>query len=194
MGDPALHLGDPRRPASAAFFAETLGWRPIERPGNVPSAAAWLEVGGGQELHLLEVLRLPAIRLRGGIRTAYRRLLPLEGFDELKDRLASHGAELIEPSERTAFDRFFFRDPSGYFFEVVENKEGVKPPRRPFVPRRHVAPPSAASPSAPSARLRSSPGGRRAGEGRGAIPRPVAAGGPGIPLHLADLAPVPDPP
>jgi hypothetical protein len=35
-------------------------------------------------------------------------------------RLVEHGAELIEAERETPFARFFFRDPSGYFFEVVE--------------------------------------------------------------------------
>ena len=49
---------------------------------------------------------------------------PLDGFDDLKARLRSHGAELIEPKRPTSFERFFFRDPSGYVFEVVEKQEG----------------------------------------------------------------------
>jgi catechol 2,3-dioxygenase-like lactoylglutathione lyase family enzyme len=31
-------------PKSLAFFAEALGWRPIERPGNIGRLAAWLEI------------------------------------------------------------------------------------------------------------------------------------------------------
>ena len=37
------------------FFAETLDWEPIARPGNVEIDAAWLRVAPGQELHLLRV-------------------------------------------------------------------------------------------------------------------------------------------
>ena len=48
---------------------------------------------------------------------------PREGFHDLKDRLRSRGAELIEPKRATAFERFFFRDPSGYIFEVVEARK-----------------------------------------------------------------------
>jgi hypothetical protein len=32
----------------------------------------------------------------------------------------AHGATLIEPERPTPFARFFFRDPNGYVFEVVE--------------------------------------------------------------------------
>ncbi|MBT6660319.1 MAG: glyoxalase, partial [Verrucomicrobia bacterium] len=38
--------------ASRDFFAGTLGWEPIERPGNIDVEAAWLRIAPGQELHL----------------------------------------------------------------------------------------------------------------------------------------------
>ena len=36
--------------------------------------------------------------------------------------LAKRGAELIDPIRETPFERFFFRDPNGYVFEVVDAK------------------------------------------------------------------------
>jgi catechol 2,3-dioxygenase-like lactoylglutathione lyase family enzyme len=44
---------------------------------------------------------------------------PPAGFAELKERLRRHGAELIAADRPTPFERFFFRDPNGYVFEVV---------------------------------------------------------------------------
>ena len=41
-------------------------------------------------------------------------------FPRLKERLQARGATLIEPLRETPFERFFFRDPNGYVFEVVE--------------------------------------------------------------------------
>jgi hypothetical protein len=41
--------------------------------------------------------------------------------------LQAQGATLIEPLRDTPFQRFFFRDPNGYVFEVVE--EGHSEPR-----------------------------------------------------------------
>ena len=40
----------------------------------------------------------------------------------LKERLLERGAELIEPLRETPHERFFFRDPNGYIFEVMERK------------------------------------------------------------------------
>ena len=48
--------------------------------------------------------------------------IPADGFALLKERLAKRGAELIDPSRETPFERFLFRDPIGYVFEVVDAK------------------------------------------------------------------------
>jgi catechol 2,3-dioxygenase-like lactoylglutathione lyase family enzyme len=105
---------------TSAFFEATFGWRPIERPGNVPMAAAWLAIAEGQELHLVEV---PGFEPSPFDREYGRHIAfshPREEFDGLKERLKRHGAELIPPDRPTAHERFFFRDPNGYVFEVVE--------------------------------------------------------------------------
>jgi catechol 2,3-dioxygenase-like lactoylglutathione lyase family enzyme len=113
-----LATRDVRR--SSDFFAATFGWRPIERPGNVKVAAAWLEICPGQELHLVEVPDFAA----SACEREYGRHIavshPRADFSGLKDRLRRHGAELIAADRPTSFERFFFRDPNGYVFEVVE--------------------------------------------------------------------------
>ena len=47
---------------------------------------------------------------------------PRVEFPRLRERLLSHGAELIEPLRETPFARFFFRDPNGYVFEIIEEE------------------------------------------------------------------------
>jgi len=121
-----LATRDVRR--SCAFFEATLGWRPIERPGNVPMPAAWLEIAPGQELHLVEV---PDFEPSGFEREFGRHIAisyPGAGFTALKERLRAHGALPIAAVRPTAFERFFFRDPDGYVFEVVaRNGSGAEP-------------------------------------------------------------------
>lgn len=113
-----LATRDVRR--TSAFFAATLGWRPIDRPGNIAAPSAWLEVAAGQELHLIEVTDFepsPFEREYGRhVAVSY----PRAGFAELQDRLRRHGAEIIAAERPTSFERFFFRNPDGYIFEVVE--------------------------------------------------------------------------
>lgn len=105
---------------SSQFFERTLGWKPIERPGNINRTAAWLEIAPGQQIHLLEVPEFepsPYEREFGRhIAVAY----PLDRFEALKERLRENGAELIDAGRETPFERFFFRNPEGYVFEIVE--------------------------------------------------------------------------
>lgn len=107
--------------ATSRFFEVTLGWRPIDRPGNIATPSAWLEVAPGQEVHLLE---LPDFAPSPFEREYGRHLAvtyPRDGFDGLRARLREQGAEVIAAERPTPFARFFFRSPDGYVFEVVES-------------------------------------------------------------------------
>jgi len=105
---------------SRDFFAGTLGWEPIERPGNIDVEGAWLRIAPGQELHLLRVLDFVPSEFEREFGRHVAVEYPADGFAGLKERLAKRGAELIDPIRETPFDRFFFRDPNGYIFEVVD--------------------------------------------------------------------------
>ena len=107
-------------PKSAAFFGATLGWPPVRRPGNIGRTAAWLEIAPDQELHLIEVKDFEPSPFEKEFGRHVAIAYPLSDFEELKARLVAHGAELIDPIRETPFERFFFRDPNGYIFEVVD--------------------------------------------------------------------------
>jgi len=111
--------------ASLTFFAEALGWRPIIRPGNIGRPAAWLEIAPGQELHLVEVTGFAPSSFEAEFGRHIALAFPRAEFDALRRRLVAHGATLIEAERATPFERFFFRDPNGYVFEVVDG--GRKP-------------------------------------------------------------------
>jgi len=112
-----LATRDVRR--ASQFFAATLGWKPLDRPNNIPMAAAWLQIAPGQEVHLVEVADFepsPFEREYGRhIALAY----PLAGFACLKERLRQQEGVLIAPLRETPFERFFFQTPDGYVFEVI---------------------------------------------------------------------------
>jgi catechol 2,3-dioxygenase-like lactoylglutathione lyase family enzyme len=112
-----LAVRDVRR--TSEFFAAALGWRPLNRPNNIAVPAAWLEIAPEQELHLVQIADFepsPFEREYGRhIAVAY----PREGFAGLKDRLQKEGVEVIAPLRETPFERFFFRSPDGYVFEVI---------------------------------------------------------------------------
>jgi catechol 2,3-dioxygenase-like lactoylglutathione lyase family enzyme len=102
------------------FFAATFLWRPIERPANIDRPAAWLEIGQGEEMHLVEVADFTPSAFEREFGRHIALFYPASQFAALKGRLVAHGAELIEPQRETPFERFFFRDPNGYVFEVID--------------------------------------------------------------------------
>ena len=107
-------------PRSVGFFQDTLGWQPIARPGNIGTRAAWLEIAPGLELHLIEDLKFEPSPFEQEFGRHIAVARPLAEFPQLQVRLQARGATLIAPIRETPFARFFFRDPNGYVFEVVE--------------------------------------------------------------------------
>jgi catechol 2,3-dioxygenase-like lactoylglutathione lyase family enzyme len=105
---------------SAAFFQEVLGWSPIGRPSNNAMPAAWLQIAPGQELHLVEVPGFEPSPFEQEYGRHIAVDVPRASFSKLKERLAGQGIQPIEPLRDTPIDRFFFRDPNGYVFEVLE--------------------------------------------------------------------------
>jgi catechol 2,3-dioxygenase-like lactoylglutathione lyase family enzyme len=105
---------------ASAFFAEALGWRPISRPGNIGRSSAWLAIETGVELHLVEVPEFEPSPFEQEFGRHIAVAFPLAKFPALQERLVARGATLIDPIRETPFRRFFFRDPDGYVFEVVE--------------------------------------------------------------------------
>jgi catechol 2,3-dioxygenase-like lactoylglutathione lyase family enzyme len=103
-----------------SFFSGALGWRSIARPNNIGRPAAWLEIAPGQELHLIKVAAFAPSPFEAEFGRHIALAYPRAEFDALKRRLVQHGATLIEPERPTPFARFFFRDPDGYVFEIVE--------------------------------------------------------------------------
>ena len=107
-------------PRTSQFFEEVFGWKPIHRPGNINRTAAWLEIAPNQQLHLLQVEDFETSPFEREFGRHVALFQPRSEFPGLKQRLVEHGAELIDPERPTPFERFFFRDPNGYIFEVID--------------------------------------------------------------------------
>ncbi|HBM78150.1 MAG TPA: hypothetical protein DD438_08560 [Verrucomicrobiales bacterium] len=106
--------------ASKDFFLHTLRWEQIPRPGNIDIESAWLDIGDGQQLHLLHVEDFEPSPFEAEFGRHFAFDYPLAEFQPLKERLVDNGAELIKPIRQTPFERFFFREPNGYIFEIVD--------------------------------------------------------------------------
>ena len=120
-----LTLATPDLERSVDFFSTTLGWEVIDRPRNIHMKGAWLRMGPRQELHLNEVNDFQAPRHEDEFGRHVALEFPASEFESLRQRLEAHGAILVAPRRDTPFERFFFHDPNGYLFEVVDaNRDG----------------------------------------------------------------------
>jgi catechol 2,3-dioxygenase-like lactoylglutathione lyase family enzyme len=106
--------------AASRLLPATLGWRPIDRPSNIPLPSAWLEVAPGEEVHLVQVADFAPSPFEQEFGRHVAVIYPRDDFAGLRERLRQHGAEPIAPAWATPFERIFFRDPNGYVFEVIE--------------------------------------------------------------------------
>ena len=90
-------------------------------PANSPIEVVWLDIGHGQQLHVLHVEHFEVSPFESEFGRHVAMFYARERFATLKQRLIDEGAALIEPLRATPFERFFFREPvNGYVFEVIE--------------------------------------------------------------------------
>lgn len=108
--------------AAAQFFERALGWKIIKLPSNVEIDAAWVEIAPGQQLHLLTIPGYEPSPFEAEFGRHFAFFHPRADFAALQQRLVEHGATLIEAIRPTPFARFFFRDPNGYYFEIIERE------------------------------------------------------------------------
>ena len=125
------HMTFPTRDVekTAVFLEQTLGYARDPVPANVPDQTVWLNIGRGQQLHVLYVedFEISPFEREFGRHLAV--FYPRPQFEALKQRLVERGAELIDPIRATPFDRFFFREPvNGYVFEVVDEVRSAQAP------------------------------------------------------------------
>jgi catechol 2,3-dioxygenase-like lactoylglutathione lyase family enzyme len=117
------HLTLPTRDVerTAAFFERTLGYARGRVPDNSPIEALWLDLGGGQQMHVLHVEGFEVSPFEHEFGRHVALLHPRADFETLKARLIAEGAEIIAPLRATPFERFFFKEPvNGYVFEVID--------------------------------------------------------------------------
>ncbi len=112
--------------ATARFYRTVFGWETERLPDNVPLESAWLQIAPGQQMHLVAADDFAPSACEREFGRHIALSYPRERFAELQQRLAAHGAELLAPLRETPFERFFFRDPNGYVFEVVEERHAAR--------------------------------------------------------------------
>ncbi len=124
------HLTLPTRDVkkTAAFFERTLGYARNPIPGNSPVEALWLDLGRGQEMHVIHVEGFDVSMFEHEFGRHVAVLHPLADFPALRARLIAAGATIVAPLRATPFERFFFREPvNGYVFEVIDEDRPPMP-------------------------------------------------------------------
>src|SRR3954466_2075290 len=119
------HLTLPTREVekTAAFFERTLGYARLPVPTNSPVELVWLDLGGGQQLHVFYVEGFSVSPFENEFGRHVAVFYPLAEFDALRRRLESEGAHVSPPLRPTPFERFFFREPiNGYVLEVIDQR------------------------------------------------------------------------
>ena len=111
---------------TSQFFQQTLGWSQIHMPGNIDLQADWLQMAPGadgappQQLHILYVEDFEVSPFEREFGRHVAVFHPGSDFSALKQRITTAGGQLIDAIRETPFERFFFRDPNGYLFEVID--------------------------------------------------------------------------
>lgn len=104
---------------SERFYRDVLGLETVRRP-DLGFPGAWLSLGGGQTLHLLELTNPDPVDGRpahgGRDRHFALRVATTAPFAERLDR---HG--VVFTRSRSGRDALFFRDPDGNAVELVGN-------------------------------------------------------------------------
>jgi glyoxylase I family protein len=101
------------------FYADILGMQVDAARPELGFPGAWLKVGGGQQLHLLELPNPDA----GNARPAHagrdrHTALRLRGLDTIQRRLERHGIPFTR--SRSGRRALFCHDPDGNGIELIE--------------------------------------------------------------------------
>lgn len=114
----ALHVKD--LPASAAFYRDILGLKPIAVPDSLKKIRAWFDMGDGQMIHLLAGRTETIVHDRNGAHIALfvKDIAASEGF------LTAHHITFHKQVRFDGVTQIYFSDPDGYLFELNEPKKG----------------------------------------------------------------------
>ena len=108
----ALHVKD--IPASAKFYREVIGLKPVAVPENLKATRAWFAIGNGQMIHLLDGRSETIVHDRNGSHIALfvRDIAKSEAFLKARN---------IPFHKQIRFDgvaQIYFADPDGYLLEL----------------------------------------------------------------------------
>ncbi|MGY8771131.1 MAG: VOC family protein [Pirellulales bacterium] len=110
---------------TAEFFEFVLEWKRVSVPDNADVKAIWLEISPGQQMHVLEIEGFEASPFEQEYGRHFAFFFPANELVKIRERLKERNVEVIPPLRPTPFERFFFKDPNGYMFEVIDQDHFV---------------------------------------------------------------------
>ena len=112
--------------ATSQFLQTVFDWPLVHRPANVDPTTYWLDIGQGQQVHVLLVEGFEVSPFEKEFGRHFAFLFPAAKLKQIRERLAKLGVEVIPPIRPTPFERFFFYDPNGYMFEMIDQDKFVQ--------------------------------------------------------------------
>ena len=106
-------------PASAVFYRDVLGLKPIPVPENLKLTRAWFDIGDGQQVHLLDGRTETITHDRNGSHYA----LFVENIDKSEQFLKSKNVPYHRQVRFDGVVQIYFSDPDGYLFELNQGKK-----------------------------------------------------------------------
>ncbi|GAB3693742.1 hypothetical protein GCM10027592_13890 [Spirosoma flavus] len=106
-------------PASAVFYRDVMGLKPIPVPENLKAIRAWFDLGNGQQVHLLDGRTEQITHDRNGSHFALFVADINKAEQYLKDQKLTYHRQV-------RFDgvvQLYFSDLDGYLFELNEDKK-----------------------------------------------------------------------
>ena len=106
--------------ATASFLVRTFGFTRAEAPANSPVPTEWIDIGGGQQIHVVYVEGFVVSPFEGEFGRHIALRCPASAFEGIRGRLVEDGIEVTAPVRPSQVVRFFTREPvNGYVFEVI---------------------------------------------------------------------------
>lgn len=111
---------------TASFFEQIFGWKRLHVPSNTDVLAIWLDIGRDQQMHVLQIAGFEVSPFEKEFGRHFAFFFPAAELPEIRRRLSDAGVEVIPAIRETPFERFFFQDPTGYMWEVIDQDHFVR--------------------------------------------------------------------
>ncbi|GAA4452882.1 hypothetical protein GCM10023189_17000 [Nibrella saemangeumensis] len=113
----ALHVKDIQ--ASARFYRDIIGLKPIAVPDDLKAIRAWFDIGNGQQVHLLAGRTEAIVHDRNGSHFA----LFVNDISQSEQFLKKNNITFHKQVRFDGVTQIYFPDPDGYLLELNEVKK-----------------------------------------------------------------------